>query len=110
MQTVYGAASLAAESSEEPGVLRKQVTSPNGTTAAALGVLMGDDRLKDLVGEAVEAARSGRSNSGSKLRSHTCQNGLTILSRSSTTRSCRMSSDSTISQPASRAAATIIPS
>jgi pyrroline-5-carboxylate reductase len=57
MQTVYGAASLAAESSEEPGTLRQQVTSPNGTTAAALSILMGEDRLKKLVGEAVEAAR-----------------------------------------------------
>lgn len=57
MQTVFGAASLAAESGEEPGVLRQQVTSPNGTTAAALGVLMGGDRLKTLVTEAVEAAR-----------------------------------------------------
>jgi pyrroline-5-carboxylate reductase len=57
MQTVYGAASLAAESHEEPGVLRQQVTSPNGTTAAALAVLMGEDRLKQLVTEAVEAAR-----------------------------------------------------
>jgi pyrroline-5-carboxylate reductase len=57
MQTVYGAASLAAESGEEPGRLREQVTSPNGTTAAALGVLMGNDRLKTLLGEAVEAAR-----------------------------------------------------
>lgn len=57
MQTVYGAASLAAESADEPGELRRQVTSPNGTTAAALAVLMGDDRLKLLVGEAVEAAR-----------------------------------------------------
>ncbi|MFE0017473.1 pyrroline-5-carboxylate reductase [Mesorhizobium sp. NPDC059054] len=57
MQTVYGAATLAAESGEEPGLLRQQVTSPNGTTAAALGVLMGGDRLKDLVTEAVEAAR-----------------------------------------------------
>ena len=57
MQTVYGAACLAAESSEEPSVLRQQVTSPNGTTAAALEVLMGGDRLKDLIGEAVEAAR-----------------------------------------------------
>ena len=36
MQTVYGAASLAAESQEEPAELRRQVTSPNGTTAAAL--------------------------------------------------------------------------
>jgi pyrroline-5-carboxylate reductase len=57
MQTVYGAATLAAQSGEEPGVLRQQVTSPNGTTAAALGVLMGDDRLTRLVTEAVEAAR-----------------------------------------------------
>lgn len=58
MQTVYGAASLAAESREDPGELRRQVTSPNGTTAAALSVLMGDDRLKNLVSEAVNAARA----------------------------------------------------
>ena len=57
MQTVYGAASLAAESSEEPGVLRQQVTSPNGTTAAALAVLMGEERLTKLLTDAVEAAR-----------------------------------------------------
>jgi pyrroline-5-carboxylate reductase len=57
MQTVYGAATLAAQSREDPGVLRQQVTSPNGTTAAALGVLMGGDRLTRLVTEAVEAAR-----------------------------------------------------
>jgi pyrroline-5-carboxylate reductase len=57
MQTVYGAASLAAESKEEPGTLRQQVTSPNGTTAAALAVLMGEDRLTNLMTEAVEAAR-----------------------------------------------------
>jgi pyrroline-5-carboxylate reductase len=56
-QTVYGAASLAAASPEEPGVLRQQVTSPNGTTAAALAVLMGDERLTRLLTEAVEAAR-----------------------------------------------------
>ncbi len=57
MQTVYGAACLAAESHEDPGMLRQQVTSPNGTTAAALSVLMGEDRLKKLIGQAVEAAR-----------------------------------------------------
>jgi pyrroline-5-carboxylate reductase len=57
MQTVYGAACLAADSSDDPATLRRQVTSPNGTTAAALEVLMGGDRLKDLVREAVEAAR-----------------------------------------------------
>lgn len=57
MQTIYGAASLAIESSEEPGELRRQVTSPNGTTAAALAVLMGDERMKQLITEAVDAAR-----------------------------------------------------
>lgn len=57
LQTVYGAACLARDSGEEPGRLREQVTSPNGTTAAALSVLMGQDRLKTLVAEAVEAAR-----------------------------------------------------
>lgn len=57
-QTVYGAASLAYESGEEAGKLREQVTSPNGTTAAALAVLMGGKRLETLVAEAVEAARA----------------------------------------------------
>ena len=56
-QTVFGAACLAAESGEEPGRLREQVTSPNGTTAAALAVLMGEGRLEKLITEAVEAAR-----------------------------------------------------
>lgn len=57
MQTVYGAASLAAKSADSPSKLREQVTSPNGTTAAALSVLMGEGRLQGLVSEAVEAAR-----------------------------------------------------
>lgn len=56
-QTVYGAACLATESPEEPGLLRERVTSPNGTTAAALAVLMGEGRLTGLVTQAVEAAR-----------------------------------------------------
>lgn len=57
MQTVYGAASLAEASGEEPGELRRQVTSPKGTTAAALAVMMDEDKLKGLVTKAVEAAR-----------------------------------------------------
>ncbi|MGH6761852.1 MAG: pyrroline-5-carboxylate reductase [Phyllobacterium sp.] len=57
MQTVYGAGALAAASEDSPTKLREQVTSPNGTTAAALGVLMGEDRLTGLLTEAVEAAR-----------------------------------------------------
>lgn len=56
-QTVYGAAVMAAESGEEPGTLRQQVTSHKGTTAAGLEVLMGEDRLTRLLTETVEAAR-----------------------------------------------------
>lgn len=37
--TMLGAARLLAESGEDPVVLRRAVTSPNGTTAAAIGVL-----------------------------------------------------------------------
>jgi len=58
MQTVYGAGCLAAEAQEEPAELRRQVTSPNGTTAAALAVFMDGGRLERLVSEAVEAARA----------------------------------------------------
>lgn len=57
-QTVLGAAMLAARSSETPATLRQQVTSPNGTTAAALAVMMGEARMEKLVTEAVEAARA----------------------------------------------------
>ncbi len=56
-QTVYGAASLAFESGEDAGKLREQVTSPNGTTAAALKVLMAKDGLTQLMTKAVLAAR-----------------------------------------------------
>lgn len=54
--TVSGAGELLHQSDLPPAVLRQNVTSPNGTTAAALGVLMGDDRLQRLMIEAVEAA------------------------------------------------------
>lgn len=57
MQTVMGAGQLAAQASDPPGTLREQVTSPGGTTAAALGVLMGDHRLQTLMTEALTAAR-----------------------------------------------------
>ncbi|MCO5063371.1 MAG: pyrroline-5-carboxylate reductase [Rhizobiaceae bacterium] len=57
MQTVYGAACLAAETRQDPGELRRQVTSPNGTTAAALDVLMGGEKMQNLLTEAVHAAQ-----------------------------------------------------
>jgi len=42
-QTIIGAAKLLEASEDGPDVLRKNVTSPNGTTQAALDVLMGED-------------------------------------------------------------------
>lgn len=56
IQTVYGAAALAVSSAETPDVLREQVASPGGTTAAALDFLMGHDGLKELMIQAVYAA------------------------------------------------------
>lgn len=57
VQTAYGAAALAAQSTDGPARLREQVTSPNGTTAAALAVLMGGQALEELMTRAVTAAR-----------------------------------------------------
>lgn len=58
-QTVLGAARLASESDEPPTTLREQVTSPNGTTAAALSILMDlEDGLTSLVTKAVAAAKA----------------------------------------------------
>lgn len=57
MQTVMGSGALAAQSDETPTKLRENVTSPNGTTQAGLGVLMGDGALQKLVSGAVEAAK-----------------------------------------------------
>lgn len=57
-QTVFGAAVYAKKSDIDPGTLREQVTSPNGTTAAALDVLMGNDALTDLLIKAVDAAKT----------------------------------------------------
>lgn len=56
-QTVAGAGELLGQSPEEPATLRQNVTSPGGTTAAALGVLMAEDGLRPLMREAVAAAR-----------------------------------------------------
>jgi pyrroline-5-carboxylate reductase len=53
--TIAGAAALLAESGEDPAELRRQVTSPGGTTAEALKVLMGDKGLGPLMEEAVAA-------------------------------------------------------
>lgn len=57
LKTVQGAGALALRSGEDPAILREQVTSPGGTTAAALSVLRGEGALAALMREAVEAAR-----------------------------------------------------
>lgn len=57
IETVYGAARLASLREADVQTLRLQVTSPNGTTAAALAVLMADDSLSNLLTKTVEAAR-----------------------------------------------------
>ncbi|TGE02553.1 pyrroline-5-carboxylate reductase [Methylobacterium nonmethylotrophicum] len=56
-QTVAGAGELLGQSPEEAATLRRNVTSPGGTTAAALGVLMAADGLEPLMRDAVAAAK-----------------------------------------------------
>jgi pyrroline-5-carboxylate reductase len=54
--TIAGAAALLAHSGEEPAELRRQVTSPGGTTQAAIDVLLGEEGLQPLLRRAVAAA------------------------------------------------------
>lgn len=59
--TVAGAGELLRKSGADPGALRETVTSPGGTTAAALSVLMGSEGLKPLLVRAVaKATERGR--------------------------------------------------
>jgi pyrroline-5-carboxylate reductase len=53
--TVAGSGALAARSSEPAEVLRKNVTSPGGTTQAALAVLMAEDGIQPLFDRAIAA-------------------------------------------------------
>ena len=57
LETALGAARLAVESTEEPGSLQQQVTSPGGTTEAAIKVL-DDAGVRDTLQQAVSAARA----------------------------------------------------
>lgn len=54
--TVAGSGELLAQSSDPAGTLRENVTSPGGTTAAALEVLMGPDGLTRLMTAAIARA------------------------------------------------------
>jgi pyrroline-5-carboxylate reductase len=56
LATVAGAAAYAKQSPLAAAILRQQVTSPGGTTQAALDVLMASDGLASLLHRAVRAA------------------------------------------------------
>ncbi len=56
VQTVMGSAMLADENGTAFSKLREQVTSPGGTTEAALAILMKNDALKSLIKEAMNRA------------------------------------------------------
>ncbi len=55
LQTAFGAAKMALESSDDPAVLRQRVTSPGGTTEKALQVLE-QGGLRTLFNDALKAA------------------------------------------------------
>jgi pyrroline-5-carboxylate reductase len=57
-ETVIGAGELARQSKDSAGVLRRNVTSPGGTTEAALKILMGSTGLAKLMARAVAAAKN----------------------------------------------------
>ncbi len=61
-QTMIGAGALLQGRTQSPMELRAEVTSPGGTTAAALDVMMGNGAFADMMRTAVSAAaRRGRS-------------------------------------------------
>jgi pyrroline-5-carboxylate reductase len=55
-ETVTGSGELLHRSPLDPATLRQNVTSPGGTTAAALEILMGTDGLEPLLAKAIAAA------------------------------------------------------
>ncbi len=55
LQTAFGAAKMALESSEDVNILRQRVTSPGGTTERAIKSFQ-DNGLEALVRKALQAA------------------------------------------------------
>ena len=66
LQTVLGAAQLAAKSSEPASVLRERVTSKGGTTEAALRVFA-EERMAESLHKALEAASTRGAELGAQL-------------------------------------------
>ncbi len=56
LQTAFGAAKMALESNHDTETLRKQVTSPGGTTEQALNILM-NGGIEELFADALKAAQ-----------------------------------------------------
>lgn len=56
IQTIIGSAAMLEQSGKSPTILRENVTSPNGTTAAALKVFS-DSNLGEIINKAMTAAR-----------------------------------------------------
>jgi len=65
LETVLGAALLAKQTPKSPQELRKQVTSPGGTTAAGIAVLE-SGKFKELLAETVAAAHKRAKELGGK--------------------------------------------
>ena len=55
--TIVGSVALALQSDKDITTLREQVTSPGGTTQAALDVLMAEQGLEALMKRAIAAAK-----------------------------------------------------
>ena len=68
IQTVLGAARLAASSDDPPAVLRERVTSKGGTTEAALKVFAAE-AVAARIGKAIEAASRRGTELGAQLGS-----------------------------------------
>lgn len=56
-ETIAGAGEMLSQLEDSSAQLRKNVTSPNGTTAAALDVFMSDQKMQKLVSQAIMAAK-----------------------------------------------------
>lgn len=70
IETAFGAASMAREQSSPPSVLRENVTSKGGTTAAALTVF-DQHGLNDIVKEAMQAAHDRAKELGNEFGTST---------------------------------------
>lgn len=68
VETALGAARMALETDEDLATLRRHVTSPGGTTAAALEVL-DNPQLRELLRRAIEAARHRATQLGNQFGS-----------------------------------------